>query len=329
VALPKCRFCGRPAIAYVPSMRAHLCEEHFWKYFEGRVEKALRKAGVVRGSKILAAVSGGKDSAALLGALSVLAPKLGFELAAIHIDLGIGEYSMLSRRAALQAASKLGVPLAVIDLREAIGMGVPELALRSRRPPCSVCGLVKRYVLNAAAVEAGADFLATGHNGDDIAAYALKAFLSQDLEAISKLGPATESIEGIAVGRIRPLYFVSEKESFIYAYTRSVPFTLAECPNVSRRQAEVQLKIWLANLYEEMPGARDQLLGNLSRRYRDYPKPAGEPARCPTCGLISSGGECSFCRLTRRILGEPAGPRVREYVRGRLAAAGIMWRPPG
>lgn len=324
---PRCRVCGRPAVIYVRSARSHLCEEHFWAYFERRVRRVLERAGVRRGHRILASVSGGKDSASLLEALHRLQPELGFELAAVHIDLGIGEYSRVSRQAAEREASRLGVPLAVIDLREALGMGIPELSLASRRPPCSVCGLVKRYVLNAAAVEAGADYLAMGHNGDDIAAYALKAFINQDLEALRKLGPLTPSIDGLAVGRLRPLYMISEKESLVYALTRRASFTMMECPNVTRRQAEVRLKIWFTELERSMPGVRDQLLGNLARRHRDYPEPAGAASRCPTCGLLSSGGECSFCRLTRVVTGSPAGPAMRAYIRERLREAGITWTP--
>ena len=322
---PRCKLCGRPAIAYVRSMRAHLCESHFWEYFERRVMRILRRAGVRRGSRVLVAVSGGKDSAAVLEALARLRGVVGFDMAALHIDLGIGDYSRASREAAVEAAAKAGVPIAVVDLREAIGMGIPELAMRARRPPCSVCGLVKRYIINAAAIEAGADYVAMGHNADDIVAYALKAFISQDLEALSKLGPATESMPGLAVGRVRPLYMLSEKESFLYAYTRGAPFTHMECPNVTRRQAEVKLKAWFIELERSMPGIRDQLLGNLARRYRDYPHPPGAASACPTCGLLSSGGECSFCRLTRRVVGKPLGPAMRAYIRERLREAGIGW----
>jgi uncharacterized protein (TIGR00269 family) len=301
----------------------HLCEDHFIEYFERRVARLLRRVHLRRGAKLLLALSGGKDSSALAEAMARLKGEFSYELLGVHIDLGIGSYSKASRAAAEEEARKLGIPLLLIDLREVLGAGIPELARLSRRPPCSVCGLVKRYVLNAAAVEWGADYVVTGHNGDDIAAYALKGFINQDLESISKLGPATETIGGLAVGRLRPLYMLTEKETFIYAILKKARFTLEECPNFNRRQMEVRLKIWLSRIEDDMPGVKQQLLGNLSRRYTDYPQPKGSLERCPTCGLISSGGECSFCKLTRRALGEPMGPKVRAYIRERLGELGF------
>ncbi|GAB6147499.1 ATP-binding protein [Stetteria hydrogenophila] len=322
--MARCRVCGAPAVICYPESRLCLCRDHFLEHFESKVERTLRRYRLVReGGFVLAAVSGGKDSAALLGVLSRLSSRLGFRLAAVHIDLGIGEYSRRSREAAVRLARELGVPLAVIDLRELLGLGVPELAVKARRPPCSVCGLVKRYLTNAAGVEACADAVALGHNADDLAVYALKSFLTQDLEAIPKLGPGTESIPGLAVGRIRPLYLASEKESFLYAYLSGLPFNHEECPHASRRLLEFILKEHLASLESRRPGLRTQFLAKLAKRLNDYPKPEGEPRPCRHCGLLS-WGECSFCRLTRRILGEPMGPKAREYVRAKLEEAGAV-----
>jgi len=323
VKAPPCSICGKPSVAYVRSARMHLCEEHFMEYFERRVARTLKRVRLRRGAKLLLALSGGKDSSALAEALARLRGEFSYELLAVHIDLGIGSYSEAGRVAAEEEARRIGVPLLLVDLREVLGAGIPELARLSRRPPCSVCGLVKRYVLNAAAVEWGADYVVTGHNGDDIIAYALKSFINQDLESISKLGPATETVRGLAVGRLRPLYMLTEKEAFIYALLRGARFTLEECPNLNRRQMELRLKLWLSRIEDDMPGVKQQLLGNLSKRYVDYPQPKGPLGRCPTCGLISGGGECSFCRLTRKALGEPMGPRVRAYIRERLGGLGL------
>lgn len=322
--MARCSVCGSPAVICYSDTRKCFCRDHFIEYFESKVERTIRKYGLVReGGLVLAAISGGKDSAALLGVLKRLSARMGFRLAAVYIDLGIGEYSRRSRGAAEALARKLGVPLAVIDLRELLGAGVSELAFKAGRPACSVCGMVKRYIINAAGVEACADAVALGHNADDMAVYALKSFLTQDLEAIPKLGPKTETIPGLAVGRIRPLYNVSEKEAFLYSYLTGLPVNHEECPNVSNRQMEVILKEQVAMLESRKPGVRSQLLAKLARRLRDYPRQEGEAVPCKHCGLISWGGECSFCRLTRRLYGKPLGPRVREYVREKLREAGI------
>lgn len=318
--MAKCSVCGAPAVITLRSQRRSLCSEHLIEYVESRVEKVLRKARVRGGSLILAAISGGKDSATMLAALSRLSSRMGFRVIALHIDLGIGEYSRRSREASLSLTKMLDVPLVIIDLKEAIGATIPELARGSRRPVCGVCGLVKRYVINAAAVELGASYAALGHNADDIAAYALKSFLTQDLEYIAKLGPYTESIEGLAVGRLRPLYEISEKESFVYAVVNKLPFYHEECPNVDPEQLEVQLKEHISRLEQSKPGIRLGLLKRMSKRLSEYPSVEAEAKACRHCGLLASAEECSFCRLTQRVLGKPLGLKLRNYIRFRISA---------
>jgi uncharacterized protein (TIGR00269 family) len=326
----KCSVCGAPAVAYVRYARKYFCREHYIKFVEDKVRRAIRKYGLIeKGYRVLVALSGGKDSSTLLGALASLRSEFSFELVALHIDLGIYEYSAKSREAARNLTSKLEVPLIEVPLKDVIGATIPELAKRSRRPACSVCGMVKRYVTNAAAVELEADALALGHNADDLAVYNLKSFLTQDLEAIHKLGPKTESLEDYAVGRIRPLYLVYERESFLYAYLRGLPFLHEECPFVDNRQMEVKLKEVVNSLEEERPGTKMQLVTKLALRIRDYPKPRGEVKRCRVCGLISSGEVCSFCRVTEKAVGKPMGPEVRRYIREKGRELGLIPRKRG
>ena len=316
----KCSICGAPAVAYVGYQRKHLCSTHYVWLVENKVRRALRRYKMAsRGDTLLVAISGGKDSAATLGALTKLSSEFGYRVIALYIDLGIGEYSKKSREAAVKLASQLGIPLIIVDLKEAIGATIPELARLSKRPVCSVCGLVKRYVTNAVAVEIRASALALGHNADDLAVYNLKSFMNQDLEAISKLGPKTEGIEGVAVGRIRPLYEVYEKEAFLYAFLTGLPFIHDECPYVDTRSIERKLKESLNAIESEKPGTKIMMVRGLAKRIRDYPKPKGGIRRCRICGLLASGEICSFCRLTSKILGEAKGPRLRKYV-SRLAA---------
>jgi len=221
----RCSVCGRPAIARVPYARKAFCPEHYAEFIESKVERTIRRYRMAgKGDLIVAALSGGKDSSTLLSTLARAGEKIGFKVVGFHIDLGIGGYSEASRRTAERLAEAVGVPLVVYSLPEELGEGVPGLARRLRRPPCSVCGTVKRYLYNAAAIESGARALATGHNADDIAAFALKNFLVQDLEAIRKLAPTTPGIPGLAAARIRPLYTVYEKESFLYVLARQLPF---------------------------------------------------------------------------------------------------------
>ncbi len=325
--MAKCSVCGGPAVAFIRYQKRYLCRDHYIQFVEDKVRRAIKRYKMAgKGDRILVALSGGKDSTTLLGALSAVRDDIGFELVAVHIDLGIFDYSVKSREAARRLAQSLDVPLIEVPLKEVIGATIPELAKKSRRPACSVCGMIKRYVTNAAAVELEADAVALGHNADDLAVYNLKSFLTQDLEAISKLGPRTDSVEEAAVGRIRPLYLVYEKESFLYSFLRGLPFLHEECPFVDNRQMEVRLKEVVNQLEEERPGTKLQMVTKLALRIKDYPKPRGEIRRCRVCGLISSSEVCSFCRTTERALGKAMGPAVREYIRRKGVELGLIPR---
>jgi len=311
----RCSVCSAPAIAYVPYQRRYYCPEHFAEFVERKVRRTVEKYKMLRrGDRVVAMVSGGKDSATLLSTLSGLREEIGFELYAFHIDLGIGDYSVESKRTAVELSRRLGVPLVVFSLREELGYGVPEAAIRLRRPACSVCGIFKRYLYNAVGVELGAK-VATGHNADDLAAYSLKNFLFQELEAIGKLGPVQEGVPGLAATRIRPLYTVYEKESFLYTVARDLPFLHRECPHARLDSLDFRLKDMLNRLEEERPSLKLGLLSRLAKRAGDYPRPSGSYTSCESCGLLSSGGKCSFCRLTEKLSGEPLGGWVRKRIR--------------
>ncbi|MCE4613123.1 MAG: TIGR00269 family protein [Desulfurococcales archaeon] len=315
----RCGKCGAIAVTYSRYARMYLCERHLVELVEGKVRRALKRYRMAgEGDRVLVAISGGKDSSAVLWALSRLSRELGFSLIGFHIDLGIGEYSKKSLDASRLLARKAGVPLVIVSVREVTGMTVPELASKSRRPVCSVCGLVKRYLINAAALEAGATVVALGHNADDMVAYNLKSFMSQDLEAISKLGPKTPSIGDLAVGRIRPLYEVYEKEAYLYSLLNGLPFIHEECPMLDQDSLEHNIKKYVNMLEEKKPGTKITMLRTLAKRIKEYPTPQAPLGKCKHCGLIASGDECSFCRLTRKLLGEPLGPKAREIIRSRM-----------
>lgn len=323
--MAKCSVCGKPAVAYIRYQRRYLCQVHLLEHVENKIRRAILRYKMIRpGYRVLVPVSGGKDSATTLSVLSKLSKELGFHVVAMHIDLGIGEYSRKSLKASREAASKLGVPLIIVSVKDITGYTIPELAKLTRRPVCSVCGLVKRYLINAVAVEIGADAVALGHNADDLTVYSMKSFMTQDLASVAKLGPKTDSIPGLAVGRVRPLYEVYEKESFLYALLSGTPFLHDECPNVDFNSLENRLKVHINSLEEEKPGLKIMMLRNMAKRIKDYPKPPAQLSRCRHCGLLSSGDECSFCKLTRRVTGHPLGPRAREIIRRLVAEAGVV-----
>src|SRR5688500_6876688 len=119
-----------------------------------------------RDEPVLVAVSGGKDSLALWDALL----DLGYDTTGFYIGLGIPGYSEPSGERCEAFATVRGARLISVNLETEYGLGISETAQRTARPPCSACGLSKRYLFNKVALDHGFKVIATGHNLDDEAA---------------------------------------------------------------------------------------------------------------------------------------------------------------
>jgi tRNA(Ile)-lysidine synthase len=120
----------------------------------------IRAEDLIRpGERVLAAVSGGPDSMALVGALRAIAPEIRFELEAAHLDHGLRPSS--GEEAARVAAwmRDLGIPCAVERARD-LRPG-PDLERRARE--------ARLGYLERTAAERGCAAIATGHHADDSA----------------------------------------------------------------------------------------------------------------------------------------------------------------
>lgn len=317
----KCSFCEEPAITVVRYAKLRLCKKHFTEFVQRRVLKTIDRYGLVdRGWRVLVAVSGGKDSATLLHTLSTLSKELGFEVTALHIDLGIGKYSEKAKEAAEKLCRALEVPLVLLSLRELLSVELPELVAKSKRPACSVCGLVKRYLINTAALELRVQAVALGHHLDDLLPYIVKNFVLQNLGGISKLGPKTET-EEVFVGRIRPLYEISESETALYAHIQGLPVVEEVCPYAVRGESlEEEIRSFLNTVEAKRPGFKVAFARAVAKNIEFYREEAEESInKCEYCEMPTASNICAFCKLTARVLGKPMGSDVRIKVRRILA----------
>jgi tRNA(Ile)-lysidine synthase len=126
------------------------------------VREHIRLRGLIApGSKVLAAVSGGPDSMALLAILSELAREMDFELAVAHFDHGIRPEAARERRLVERRAAALGRALFA-------GSGdVPAEARRMRTGIEETARLLRYRFLEETARAWGATAVATGHTRDD------------------------------------------------------------------------------------------------------------------------------------------------------------------
>ncbi|XP_064557581.1 cytoplasmic tRNA 2-thiolation protein 1, partial [Zonotrichia leucophrys gambelii] len=141
------------------------------------------------GSSVAVAASGGKDSTVLAHLLTHLngRHRLGLRLALLGVDEGIDGYRDHALRVLRRVGAGLPLPLLLVSHRELFGWGVDELGgALGGRSRCTVCGVFRRHALERAAREMGADWIATGHNADDVAETVLMNFLRGDVARLRR-----------------------------------------------------------------------------------------------------------------------------------------------
>jgi PP-loop family len=199
----KCRKCGGQASIELRRHNAAFCADDFVDFFRNQVREAIRKFRMFGPDEtVLVAVSGGKDSLALWDTLITE----GYSTTGLYLDLGIFDYSVESRAKCEAFAAARGVPLIVSKVADEVGAPVPVIKQVTRRPPCSGCGLSKRYLMNRVALEHGFPVVATGHNLDDEAATLFGSVMHWQTDALPRQSPALASTHPKLVRRVKPLY---------------------------------------------------------------------------------------------------------------------------
>lgn len=273
----------------------NLKSEKFSTRFENSVLHTIEKYGLVsRKEKILVACSGGKDSTTL----AFILKRHGFEIEALHIDLGLGEYSRNSLRNLAKFCKDNSINLNVVDFRKETGI-VLEKALvncmKHGKSPCSICGTIKKSIMNRKARELGFRKVATGHNLDDeCQSLVMNVFRSSPSAA--SFGPLTKPSEGCGlVPRIKPLFFCMESDVKKYSKLSKLPVSGGICPyskNVYRRE----IKNWMDRLENEFPGTKMAIVSNFTSFAKGLCRKTCTRRTCKSCGEASSGETCMACQ---------------------------------
>lgn len=299
----RCVVCGKDASIVIDRARVAFCNEHFIEYYERMIKRTLNKNGF-NGGKVVVAVSGGKDSMALMFALNKLKNELNIKLTALHIDLGINDYSKESRDIFEKEVKKLDIDYIVVKAEDYLGVSIPEAIKFVRKPACSVCGLVKRWIMNKIAYDMNYDYVATGHNLDDISTYFMKAmftYRSDDLirgnEVISPPKPDLK-----IVGRLRPQIFLTEKENLFYCIVNGVNYIDFECPLSEGALLKKYKRIWETALNINPMSQYNFTRSILSIREK-FSRDEIKLTPCKICGFPTTASDriCSFCKLRIRI----------------------------
>jgi len=249
--------------------------------------------------RVVVALSGGKDSTSVLYILK----KLGYDVHGLMIDLSLGEWSEIHKRNMVKFCEGIGVSLTVVDLRAEMGQGICfiKAVLKKKKglTGCSVCGVVKRWILNKWARRLGADVIVTGHNLDDEAQNVLMNYLKGNLVLGQRSGPKTGGglrVEGGGIGfvqRVKPLFFVPESEIRKYALKKKFDILYDRCP-CAFGTYRVETRDWMDVLSDkEKLGIVSGFMKIASRLRVD----GGGWRRCVKCGEPASSEVCGFCGI--------------------------------
>ncbi|MCS7120348.1 MAG: hypothetical protein NZ952_03995 [Candidatus Bathyarchaeota archaeon] len=291
----RCRILG--AVATIPYARLSLCPNCFVEFYRARVRRTVEEFKMFREDDVVGvAVSGGKDSAALLHALRQAYPRL--RLKALHVDLGIPMYSAHCQEKAEALASMLNVEFHVFSLPKELDIRVEDFKKTAYKGKlCSVCGTIRRRILEELAVRANVDVLATGHNLEDIVGVMFENFLYGRWEQFVRIKPVLPPLDKGMASKVKPLLKSPEKENLLYCTYTKIPFREIECPysagTAVQRRAEA-----LETLSKENRAIKHQLLNRFLEIMPAVENLARKPnlSRCKTCSFPSSGDTCAFCK---------------------------------
>jgi tRNA-5-methyluridine54 2-sulfurtransferase len=290
----KCRVCGETASISLKAYNTALCTEDFIAFLEKRVFDTIQKYHLIeKGDIPIVAVSGGKDSLSLWYMMN----KSGYGADGIYIDLGIDNYSDASFNKVKLMADTVGRKVYAFHVRDVLKKGIDEFAKSIRRPPCSACGMIKRYVMNRVCMDRGYNVLVTGHNLDDEASALLGNLLYWKEEYLWKKNIELKGREGHLSKKVKPLFLCSEREMAAYAVLCKIDYIYEECPFSVDAKSLVYKSI-LNKLEESSPGTKIQFVKGYLKMVKEGER---EISYCVNCGYPSYGEKCNMCRILERF----------------------------
>jgi len=300
----QCGRCRKEAVTFIRYSGAHLCKRHFNEFFIKRIRKEIRwQLNLKQQRNIAVAISGGKDSAAVLWALNdILGKNPEVKLTALTVDEGIEGYRPPSIVAASKLCDTINVPHEIISFSEVVGLTMDETSrVAAPLTPCSYCGVWRKKCLNLRAMKLGADVLATGHNLDDMAQSIAMNVFNGDVKRLTRMGPHRKVLPGM-VPRIMPLRTIPEKETYLWAYLNDIPFEDSVCPYAATAHRGLFREI-VNKIEKTTPGTRHRLLGSYDEIYAcmtGMSKPA-ELNHCEICGQPTSQETCKACEMENGV----------------------------
>lgn len=212
------------------------------KKLRGKVGKAIADYNMIEeGDVIMAAISGGKDSFAMLDILLMLqkSAPIRFDVIAVNLDQkqpGFPEHVLP------EYFESLNIPYYVVDkdTYSVVKEKIPE-----GKTTCSLCSRLRRGTLYSFAEKIGATKIALGHHMDDMVE---TLFLNMFHGARMKSMPPKLRADNGRNTVIRPLAYCREKDLVTFAEYRKYPIIPCNLcgsqENLQRQNIKAMLTAW-------------------------------------------------------------------------------------
>jgi tRNA 2-thiocytidine biosynthesis protein TtcA len=194
-----------------------------------KVARTIKKYGMIQpGDRVLAGVSGGKDS---LTMLQLLHQRMGifpndYQLVAVHVASDLPCEGLIDPRVLERHFESLGCGYRIISAH------IPP----DPRGGSYWCSRNRRRVLFDTASRMGCNKIALGHHRNDvIETVLLNMFYHGELSAML---PRQELFEG-RMAIIRPLYAMPERDTARYARDHGFPAVRCRCPGEGETRREM------------------------------------------------------------------------------------------
>jgi len=281
-----------------------LCSKCFSESIVRKTAKTISKYKMIKNDELVCvAVSGGKDSLALLQILENMTKTHNFKIKAITIDEGISGYREEALEIVDNFCSKLNVDFKVYSYKELFDLTLDEaleLRKKEKTSSCSICGTLRRRAIDYAAKDIGADVIATAHNLDDTLQTFLINMTSGDVNKIGWMdpGPTTNSLR-----KIKPFCEIYESEIVFYAFTNKIPFQSEPCPHM-HEGIRTEIREFLNSLENQHSGIKNNFLSSLLK-ISEYVKANDVKKKeiCLNCGNQCTGKICSVCNTILNLKG--------------------------
>ncbi|HOI18786.1 MAG TPA: ATP-binding protein [Candidatus Woesearchaeota archaeon] len=224
----KCSICSEKSMACFDSLS--YCKKHFIDAFEKKAFETIKKYNLIKGKKIAVATSGGKDSTSVLYIVKkyMQKNKLGKPIALL-IDEGIKGYREKTLKDLKSFCSLEKIDLRIVSFEKEFGFSLDEYLNKVKSKPCTICGILRRYLLNK--YSKGFDTIVTGHNLDDESQGFVMNLFNSDIMLMMRQGIISGAIDfKDFTKRVKPFYFIKEKEILIYSIAKKFNLSYNECP---------------------------------------------------------------------------------------------------